>query len=247
MSSRLILITGANRGIGFATLQALSLKSPTDNFILACRQKEKGFEAVEQLRDFGIQSEIDVLEVDVTCDYSLISLAEKVKTKYGKLDVLINNAGVGLFHDSFSEMRSTYNRTLDTNVTSVAMTIEVLSPLLRRSSRGQIINVSSARSSLELSSSGKLPPTKAIAYSLSKTALNMLTVEYAKIPENKDLIIQTVSPGHCKTAFNNYRGTKDPLDGAKVIVALLHSDTSMFGNGFWQMEEGEDVPVKIPW
>lgn len=161
--------------------------------------------------------------------------------------VLINNAGVGLTHSSFSDMRSTYNRTFNMNVTSVAMTMDLFLPLLRRSPRGQIINVSSARGSLGLSSSGKLPPTVAIAYCTSKAALNMLTIEYGKALENENVVIQAVSPGHCKTAFNGYRGTKEPLDGAKVIVDLMHSGTSKFGNGFWQMEQGDAAPVRVPW
>lgn len=155
---------------------------------------------------------------------------------------------MGLTHTSFSEMRSTYNRTFDVNVTSVAMAIELFLPLLRQSPRGgHIINVSSARGSLGRSSSGKLPPTVAIAYCASKTALNMLTVEYGKDPANENVVVQAVSPGHCRTGFNDYRGTKDPLDGAKVIVHLLHSGTSDFGNGFWQMEDGDASPVRVPW
>lgn len=73
-------------GIGFATLQALSLRNPTDHFILGCRNKENGKQAVSQLRELGVQSQIDVLEVDVTRDDSLIAFAKAVETTYGKLD-----------------------------------------------------------------------------------------------------------------------------------------------------------------
>lgn len=170
-----------------------------------------------------------------------------LQSPYNSCLVLINNIAVGLTHTSFSEMRSAYNQTFDVNVTSVAMAMELFLPLLRQSPRGHIINVSSARASLALSSSGRLPPTVAIAYCASKTALNMLTVEYGKDPANENIVIQSVSPGHCRTAFNNYRGTKDPLDGAKVIVHLVHSGTSNFDNGFWQMEEGDSSPVRVPW
>jgi len=62
---------------------------------------------------------------------------------------------------------------------------------------------------------------------------------------NENVVIQAVGPGHCRTAFNNYRGTKDLLDGAKVIVHLLHS--SDFGNGFWQIEDGDALLVRVPW
>lgn len=160
---------------------------------------------------------------------------------------MINNAGVGLIHDSFADMRTAYSRTFDVNVTSVAMAMDIFLPLLRKSPHGRVINVSSARASLELSSSGQLPPTVAIAYCASKTALNMLTVEYGKAAENSSIAFQAVSPGHCKTEFNNYRGRKEPLDGAKVIVALLDDNVGQFGPGFWQMEDGDATPVKVPW
>ena len=74
----------------------------------------------------------------------------------------------------------------------------------------------------------------------------MLTVKCGKDPANENVVIQAVSLGHCRTGFNDFRGTKDPLDGAKVIVHLLHSATSDFGNGFWQMEDGDASPVRVP-
>lgn len=112
MSSRLILITGANRGkvtpeprvtliqstqvekhfvndlpgIGFATVQALGLRSPSDHFILGCRNKQNGDKAASQLRDLGVQSNVDVFEVDLTCDDSLVAFAKAIEDTYGKLD-----------------------------------------------------------------------------------------------------------------------------------------------------------------
>lgn len=81
-----------------------------------------------------------------------------------------------------------------------------------------------------------------MAYSASKAAVNMLTVEYNKTHEN--VVFQCVSPGHCKTEFNNYRGRKEPTEGPKVIVALV---CNKFGAGFWQMEDGDKTPVRVPW
>jgi NAD(P)-dependent dehydrogenase (short-subunit alcohol dehydrogenase family) len=150
---------------------------------------------------------------------------------------LTNNAGVGLIHDSFSDMRTAYNRTFDVNVTSVALAMNVFLPLLRDS-------VSSSRGSLELSFSGQLPPTVAMAYCASKTALNMLTVEYGKASENHNVVFQSVSPGHCKTEFNNCRGRTEPLDGAKVIVALLSADSGdLDGGGRYNAREGSVVII----
>ncbi|QKX60405.1 uncharacterized protein TRUGW13939_07550 [Talaromyces rugulosus] len=161
----------------------------------------------------------------MTSDDSPVTSAKEVYGRYGKLD----------------DMRTAYNRTFDVNVTSVALAMNVFLPLLRDS-------VSSSRGSLELLSSGQLPPTVAMAYcASSKTALNMLTVEYGKASENHNVVFQSVSPGHCKTEFNNCRGRKEPFDGAKVIVALLSADSGDFGSGFWQMEEGDTTPVGVPW
>jgi len=117
-----------------------------------------------------------------------------------------------------------------------------------------VINISSARGSLVRSTTGKLPPTAAVAYSVSKTALNALTIEAQKsedartVEENGGQRVQfyAVSPGHLKTAFNGYRGPKNPLDGAEVVVRLvIASKDQVDGGSFWEFEEGE--MRKVPW
>lgn len=139
-----------------------------------------------------------------------------------------------------------YTSILNTNVTSVALMINAFTSLLRvAKSGGRVINVSSARASLTRSTEGKLPPSVVIPYNVSKTALNMLTVEYSKLlaPEIR---VNAVSPGHCKTAFNGYRGTKDPKDGAKVVVELAVGKGVDFTGGFWEVEEDGELR-KVEW
>lgn len=108
----------------------------------------------------------------------------------------------------------------------------------------RIINASSARASLCLSSTGKIPPSKVI-YSISKTALNALTVEYAKL--EPIVAFNAPSPGHCLTVFNDFRGIKDPLAGAKVIVELELAERVKYEDGFRRLErEGKEANI-VPW
>jgi NAD(P)-dependent dehydrogenase (short-subunit alcohol dehydrogenase family) len=135
---------------------------------------------------------------------------------------LVNNAGFATVPSAvdFSDLRDAFAEVLD--VTSVAVTTTTFLPLLRKStSGGKVMNIPSRRASLTRSADGKLPPTASIPYSVSKTALNMLTVEMSRDPANKDVEFQMVSPGHCNTAFNGYRGQRDPLEGSNVIVELV--------------------------
>ena len=157
---------------------------------------------------------------------------------------LINNAAWASNpkHD-FSDFRAVYTRVLDTNVTSVALVTGLFVPLLAESNDPRVINVSSARGSVALQTSSKLPPTACIPYTVSKTALNITTLEQAKL--YPDILFQLASPGHCKTAFNGYRGTKDPVDGAKVVVDLALCGRDKYVPGFWEFEE--DKMRQVPW
>lgn len=250
---RIILVTGANRGIGFAIVQALASNPETANstILLGCRDGEKGQLAIEELRQLRIASSVHAITItiDVTSDTSIRNAVASVEQQYGYLDVLINNAGYAAIPSEFSQWRDIYSKVYNTNVTSVALTTQYFLPLLRLSPRGgQVINISSARGSITLSSDGTLSPTVSVPYSLSKTALNMLTVEMSRDPTNNGVEFQMVSPGHCKTAFNGYRGTRDPLEGANVVVVLVMADRGKYKNaGFWETRGASMDLVEIPW
>jgi NAD(P)-dependent dehydrogenase (short-subunit alcohol dehydrogenase family) len=249
-SQRVVLITGANRGIGFAILQSLALRSPSDHYLLGCRDLLKGQIAVQELRKLGVTAPIDPIQMDVTSDESLHAAVQTVEWKFGRLDVLVNNAGAAVIPSApdFSDYRFAFSTVYDTNVTSVAITMQLFLPLLRKSPSGIVINVSSARGSLGISSSGKMPPTVSIPYSVSKTALNALTLEMAKFPENQGVQFHVIGPGHCKTEFNGFRGTRDPLEGANVVVELVNAEKGTVTNaGFWQTEGASRELVRIPW
>ena len=247
MPPRIILITGANRGIGFSILRALATHSPSDHFLLAARNAKNAASAVEELRKLGLQAEINVIELDVASESSIKIAEERVRKTYGRLDILVNNAGIAIAEEpDHSNLSRSYAETFNTNITGVALMMSTFLPLMKSSSQDpRIINISSARASLSLSSSGSLPPSRVISYSVSKTALNALTVEYAKAEPG--VRFHAASPGHCKTAFNDYRGTKDPLDGARVVVELALADKQKYENGFWQLEGDAKEADQVPW
>jgi len=173
--------------------------------------------------------------------------------------VLVNNAGIAPLPKSqgLSDVRESFKSTFDANITSVATVTSTFLALLHLSSTPKVINISSGRASLSRSAVGNMPPTAVVAYSVSKAALNSLTIEMQKA-ENvlRDgegrgegwgkIEFWAANPGHCKTAFNGYKGTKDPVDGAEVVVQLVIGASGRWKKGgFWEFEDG--VMREVPW
>lgn len=155
-----------------------------------------------------------------------------------KQKVLINNAAIAsnpLPSDPTS-FRDAYNDTYNTNLTSPALLTTLLLPFLSLSPSPLVINISSARASLHAITSNTLPPTACIPYSVSKVALNALTLEFAKAYPGVRFCV--ASPGHCRTGFNGFRGKKDPGEGGRVVVELVLAEEGTYGDGFWEWEEG---------
>jgi len=207
------------------------------------RSLSSGATAIKELRDLGISSKLESIKLDVTKDDQIYAAANGIEQAYGRLDVLINNAGVGQNPADLSDFREVYNRVFDANITSVALVTNIFMSLLIASPDARVINVSSGRGSVAQVTGLKNPPTASIPYSISKTALNIMTYEMAKL--EKAVLYQVVSPGHCKTAFNGFRGRKDPLDGARVVVELVCGEREEYPSGFWEFEDGGMTTV--PW
>jgi NAD(P)-dependent dehydrogenase (short-subunit alcohol dehydrogenase family) len=167
--------------------------------------------------------------------------------------VLINNAGIAQRpkSDSLQDIRENFATTFNANVASILATITTFLPLLQKSASPKVINVSSGRGSVTRSASGLLPPTAVVSYGVSKSALNALTVELQRaedVRDGEDWKVEyfAINPGHCKTAFNGFKGLKDPIDGAEVVVQLALGKKGMWRKGaFWEFEEGE--MREIPW
>ncbi|KAF5976527.1 short chain dehydrogenase [Fusarium coicis] len=172
----IILVTGANRGIGFAIVQAIATRLPPSTIVLGCRRKDAAQEAIESIIDGGIKSNLGYVELDIEDDASIEAAVASVEREYGKLDVLINNAGKveRRVSDKLADIRAASNSCYNNLITSNAVVTHAFSKLLRKSSEPRVIMISSARGSMARTDNKELPPVANIDYCVSKAGLNML-------------------------------------------------------------------------
>ncbi|KAF5968660.1 short-chain dehydrogenase reductase/reductase family protein [Fusarium bulbicola] len=171
-----ILVTGANRGIGYAIVQAIATRLPSSTIVLGCRSKNAAQEAVESLIDSGIQNKLSYVELDIENDASIGAAVVSLQREYGKLDVLINNAGKvePRSSDNLADIRAASNSCFNNLITSNAVVTHAFGKLLRRSAEPRVIMISSARGSMARTNNKELPPVANIDYCVSKVGLNML-------------------------------------------------------------------------
>jgi NAD(P)-dependent dehydrogenase (short-subunit alcohol dehydrogenase family) len=209
-----ILMTGANKGLGFEA--ARQLLAAGHQVWIGARDTGRGKLAADALKARFVQ-------LDVTDDASVAAAAETV----GELDVLVNNAGIsGGRIAPRGATADNMRRVYETNVFGAVRVLRAFIPLLERSSAPVVVNVSSGVGSLGLASDPQGPWSEANypVYASSKAALNMLTIHYAAaFPTMR---INSVDPGFTATDFNQHRGTQTVEQGAEVIVryALVAPD-----------------------
>lgn len=216
-----ILITGANKGIGFETARQLAM---LNHFVyLGCRDKEKGLEAIRKLNELGITN-VEAIVIDVT-DINSVGLArQELGTKINALDVLINNAAIAgdECQDFVNGTLENLRRIFDTNFFGAVQTTREFLPLLRKSDRASIINVSSEVGSIALRTEAGRNQNrdKYNAYGASKTALNAFTVMLANELSDTGIRVNSVTPGYTATDLNQFQGAKTVEEGAMPIVKL---------------------------
>lgn len=224
MSKKIALITGANKGIGLETARQLGKEGVT--IIATARNKEKGIQAVESLQKEGIDAEF--LQLDVDKDTDISAAVAHISNKYGKLDILINNAGIQIESDSWginnadSISEKVLRQTFDTNFFNVVKLTNALLPLIRKSEAGRIVNLSSILGSLGLHADPSSPiyGSKLFAYDSSKTALNAYTVHLAAALADTSIKVNSAHPGWVKTDMGSDAAPMEIADGAKTSVAL---------------------------
>jgi len=229
---RIAVVTGGNKGIGFAIARGLAQAG--DQVLIGCRDDARGEAAAASLRAEGLV--VDALPLDVTDDASIASAAKLVETRFGRLDVLVNNAGIALDRQTGTLPLSQIMRdTFAVNVIGLACMIEAFAPLLARSKAGRIVNLSSGLGSLALNSdpAGEYAAFKFPAYNSSKAAVNMLTVVYAARLADKGIKVNAVDPGYTATDLNAHRGTRTPAQGAAIAVRLASLDDAGPTGGFF--------------
>lgn len=229
------LITGANQGIGLEIARQLAEHGLT--VLVGSRNLEKGEAAAR-----SINGDAHAIQLDVTDPASISAAAERIRSEFGRLDVLVQNAAISHTGDltsgtveehakltrasniSLDEMRAIW----ETNVFGVLMVYQALLPLLREAPAARIVNVSSGVGSLTrtLDPNYTRRSTFGPGYAASKTALNALTVAMAIELEDTPIKVNAVSPGFTKTYLNNFTGTETVEEGAvqAVRMALIGSD-----------------------
>ncbi len=219
---KVALITGANRGIGFETAKQLGEKGVT--VVLGSRKLSDAQAAAAKLKTAG--ADAHGIKLDVTSAADRKAAAKYIGDTFGKLDILINNAGVSSSHGftpvtietSDEELQSIFS----TNLFSVLALTRELLPLLKKSPAGRIVNLSSVLGSLTLHADPNSPiyGFKSFAYDASKSALNAFTVHLAWELKDTPIKVNSAHPGWVKTEMGTDAAPMEIPDGAKTSVEL---------------------------
>jgi len=227
------LVTGGNRGLGLETCRQLAARGL--HVILGSRDPEKGAAAVESLAREGLT--LIQRTLDVTRPEQIESALEFVQSTCGRLDVLVNNAGIYLDEQaSILDLDLTdFGLTMETNFSGPLRLCRAFAPLMRRQQYGRIVNVSSGYGALSDMGAG------APAYSISKAALNALTCILADELRGGDIKVNAACPGWVHTQMGGPDAPRTPAEGADTIVWLATLPARGPSGGFFRDRR------RIPW
>lgn len=255
MTTKIALITGANKGIGLETARQLAAQGIT--VLVGTRDEARGEDAVRELRTGG--ADVRAVRLEVTDEESIERAAAWIEAEYGRLDILVNNAGTSTIsrvralpsQTSLEDMRAVY----EVNVFGIVAVTNAMLPLLRRAAAARIVNVSSEVGSIASLSSDSTPlgaMAPSAQYPSSKAAVNMLTAQYAKELRDTPIKVNAANPGFTATDFTNHRGVRTAGQGAEVSVhlATLPDDgpSGILWGHLWTTEgDGDGGYGAIPW
>ena len=241
MNNKIALITGANKGIGLETARQLA-RDHGFTVLLGARDEKRGTDAANELQSEGLDAHF--LLLDPTDVASVERARAEVEEKFGRLDVLVNNAGTSVPEDlaapanvATSVLREVY----DLNVFAQHEVTRAFWPLLEKSDGARLVNVSSMAGSLAAQADfeGPMKDFQSIAYMSSKAALNMMTVSFAKEWQNTPHRANAIHPGSVKTELNP-GGELSVEEGAKSSVDLATIPDDGPNGTFWHL--GEMMP-----
>ncbi len=213
MDKRMAVVTGANKGIGYEICRQLARKGL--RVLLTSRDAQKGAQARKKLEMEGL----DVLhhQLDVTDPSRIAAIARHIESEYGRVDVLVNNAGVLIDSRSTSvlkEKEETFRTTLETNFYGALRMCQALVPLMQKNDYGRVVNLSSGLG--QLNDMGDGTP----AYRVSKTALNALTRMVATAVEGDNILVNSMCPGWVRTDMGGPQASRSVEQGAETAVWL---------------------------
>jgi NAD(P)-dependent dehydrogenase (short-subunit alcohol dehydrogenase family) len=242
------LVTGANKGIGLQIAKDLAAHGFT--VLVGSRNLPNGETAAKT-----VAPDARAIQLDVTKQASITAAAERIRKEFGRLDVLVNNAGIAWTGKpgrplaetvktlrpsvaSLNDVRAIF----ETNLFGVIAVTQAMLPLLREAPAARIVNVSSSTGSLTLNSDPANPRRAMFgAYSWSKTALNAVTIGFASELESAGIKVNAACPGFTATDLNNFEGTRTVQQAAREPVRLALLDA----NGPTGTVSDDNGPV--PW
>lgn len=251
MTSKSALVTGANKGIGREVARRLAAIGFT--VWLGARDAGRGIEAAQALRAEGL--DVHWLELDVTHDDSVAAAAKTVAASGPCLDVLVNNAGIAARYvesltpdgryapapsqEQVGDIQATY----DVNVFGAIRVTQAFLPLLLGAPAARIVMVSSGQASIgrAVDPTGAGYSTNIMGYGSSKTALNAITVAFAKELEPRGVKVNAAAPGYTATDLNGHRGGRTVQQAAEIVVRLATLDADGPTAGYF------DDAGPLPW
>ena len=238
-TKKVVLITGANKGIGFEVARQMGKAGWT--VLAAARSEELGTQAAAKLQAEGLEAQF--MHIDLDAPESALVTAKSIRKQFGKLDLLINNAGIASQGDgppSKVDLQA-LRKTMNTNFIGAVAVTQAMLPLLQAAGKAQIINVSSELGSIseQTNPEWKYAPVKVLAYCASKAALNMLTVQLAYEFRDGSIAVNSVNPGYTATDLNGNSGPQTVSEGAAEIVRVALLDSA--GTGKF-LEIGGEIP-----
>ncbi len=234
------LISGANKGIGYEIARGLGAKKI--KVLVGARDEARGQAAVDKLKAEGADARF--VKLDVTDPVTIQHAAAWVEKEFGRLDILINNAGIGDWGGKpsgadLARVREVY----ETNLFGPMAMTQAFLPLLRKSKHGRIVNVSSGLGSITLAGQPDSPVAgmAILGYNTSKTALNSMTVQFANELKDTPIKVNAICPGYCATDLNGHSGPRTAAQGA--VAAIQYATIGEDGpTGGYFNDEG-----RLPW
>jgi len=244
------LVTGANKGIGLETARQFGARGFT--VLAGARDEARGREAERVLRADG--ADATFVRLDVSSDASVRAAAAWIEREYGRLDILLNNAGIARGNPPSQTDLDLMREVYEVNVFGVIRVTNAMLPLLRRAPAARIVNVSSEVGSITSMTDPASPLAQmpaGLAYPSSKAALNMITAMYAKELQDTPIKVNAANPGYTKTDLNRNSGLRSVTEGAEASVYLATlpagGPSGILWGHLWTPDGPADAYGALPW
>jgi NAD(P)-dependent dehydrogenase (short-subunit alcohol dehydrogenase family) len=243
-SQTVVLVTGANQGLGFETVKKLAAEQANYTLLLASRDFSKGTKAAESISKLASNTNVVPIQLEVTSDDSIAKAVNQVSSKYGRLDVLFNNAGIS--QASQPTPRAEWLKIFEVNAISSFLVTEAFVPLLKKADLPRVVFMSSGLGSI----GGNLDPKFPFyglylgTYSVSKAAMNMIGAQTAVKYEKDGFKVNIIDPGYNQTNLNAYNEYANPniADGAVEACRIIVQGK----DGQYSTYSSKDLGI-LPW